>query len=139
MRARSGGSRRRALATALMLLLAGALAGIAIDRLILMPRPAAAAPLTAEGMADQLGLGPADQARIRALLDSMHTEILEAASRFGPAGMLATASSAHERIEAALPPELLPRFRAWMEEHHRQLMDRVEAEGTHGRNGEPAH
>jgi hypothetical protein len=134
----SGSSRRRAQVTALALLLAGALSGIAVDRLLLLPRPAAAAPLTAEGMAQQLGLGPADEARMRTLLDSMHAEVVEAASRAGPAGMFEAVRSAHARIEAALAPELLPRFHAWMEEHHRELMDRVDADGMHDRHGEPA-
>jgi hypothetical protein len=134
----SGSSRRRAQATALLLLLAGSLAGIAIDRLLLLPRPAAAAPLTAEGMADELDLGPAEAAHLRALLDSMHMEVLEAASQAGPAGMLASARSAHARIEAALPPEMLPKFRVWVEQHHRHLMERVDASGGHRHNGEPA-
>jgi hypothetical protein len=138
MSVRSGSARRGAQATAFVLVLAGALSGIAIDRLLLVPRPAAAAPLTARGMADQLGLGPAEEARIRSLLDSMHTEVLESAARSGPDGMLASVRDAHARLEAALPPELLPRFRVWMEDHHRQLIDRLDAEGMHGRNGEPA-
>lgn len=136
MRPKPTGVHGRAGVTVGFLVLAGMLTGIAVDRLFLLPERAAAAPLTAEGMADQLGLTPGDEARVRSLLDSLHAEVMGSGS-LDPAAMVASAERAHERLEAALPPELLPRFRLWMQEHHRQLVERVEAGATDRRPADP--
>jgi hypothetical protein len=125
------GTRRKAIATAALLLLAGGAAGVLIDRLWLLPREAVAMPLTAHAMAARLDLSAADQARVRALLDSMHADMTAAAQQ-GSDSLLTTARNAHRRIEAALPPDARAEFRAWMHEHHRQLLARIGSGRMHG-------
>ena len=117
----NGGARWRAFAAAALLLLAGAAAGVLVDRLLLMPREAEAMPLTTRAMAARLDLDPAAEARMRALLDSMHAEVT-AAAQHGPDSLAAAARRVHLRVEAALPPDARPAFRVWMHEQHRQLM-----------------
>jgi hypothetical protein len=122
------GSRRaarlRAAGAAAFLLIAGAIMGIALDRLWLSPYGAQATPLTAAAMSDRLGLAPADQARIAALLDTLHGEI-SGAMVHGPDSVRAATAAAHRRIEASLPPEARPEFRAWMLGHQQHMMQRL--------------
>jgi hypothetical protein len=111
----------RAAATAALLLVSGGVMGVLVDRLWLSPPEAHATPLTAEAMAARLGLSPAEEARLRALLDSLHTEILHHV----PDSLGAAVRNAQLRIEAALPPNARSEFRAWMQEHHEQLRSRM--------------
>jgi hypothetical protein len=125
-------------AAALLLAFAGAAMGIAVDRAWLRPAEAVAVPLTVEGMVEHLGLSPADETRVRALLDSMHVEVLSAADQ-GPDALAAAARTAHQRLEAALPEDARAGFRSWVEDHHRQLLERMrggDMDGaTHGPGG----
>jgi hypothetical protein len=116
-------SRGKAAAAAALLLLAGGLSGVLVDRLWLLPE-AEAMPLTTQAMASRLNLNPSEEARIRALLDSMHAEVT-AAAQHGPDSLRMAARSAHRRLEAALPPEARPEFRIWMQDQHRQMMGRM--------------
>ncbi|HUF51004.1 MAG TPA: hypothetical protein VMN60_09240 [Longimicrobiales bacterium] len=117
---------RRASAAAALLLLAGGLLGIVVDRLWLMPRQTGAMPLTAQAMVARLDLDATQEVRIRALLDSIHAEILAAAAH-GPDSLRAATHGVQHRLEAALPPERRTEFRDWMHEHHRQLIQRMGA------------
>jgi hypothetical protein len=123
------GARWRAAATAALLLVTGGVMGILVDRLWLSPPEAHATPLTAEAMAARLGLSSAEEARLRALLDSLHTEILHHA----PDSLGSAVRNAQLRIEAALPPDARSEFRAWVREHHEQLRGRMHSGRTdHG-------
>jgi hypothetical protein len=122
-------ARGKAGMTAVLLLLAGMLGGIAVDRLWLMPAVASPVPaLTPDAMLAHLDLDPAAAARIRALLDSMHGDITAAAEQ-GADSLRGAARHAHARLEAALPPHARDEFRAWMNAHHRQMMERAEHAG----------
>jgi hypothetical protein len=134
MRPAMNSARGKAAAVAVLLLLAGGAAGVIVDRVWLLPRAAGTFPLTAHAMAARLELGPVEEARIRTLLDSIHTDVTAAADH-GPDSLRHTAQNAHLRIEAALPPEARPAFRSWMHDHHRQLMERLDGVRGHG----PAH
>jgi hypothetical protein len=129
------GARRQAGIAAVLLLLAGVALGVLLDRAVLLPRQLVARPLTAEALAADLGLAAAEEARIRVLLDSMHADVMAAAAG-GPEALAAAARSAHERIEAALPPHARVGFREWVQLHHRQMMERGV---PHGGAGPPAH
>ena len=128
------GPRRKAGATAMLLVVAGAALGVLIDRLWLMAPGAAAMPLTPEALVADLDLGPEDEARVRMLLDSVHAEVLSASSG-GPGALATVARSAHQRLEEALPPEARPAFRRWVEDHHAQMTERMHGGTAHG----PAH
>lgn len=119
----SAPDRRKAGITAALLVLAGIAFGIVLDRTWLMPS-GSAMPLTADALAAELELGPTQETRLRALLDSMHVEVLTAAEQ-GPAALAAAAARAHQRLEASLPPEARPGLRAWLDAHHRQMIDRM--------------
>jgi hypothetical protein len=114
-----------------LLLLTGAALGVLVDRLWLQVPVADAMPLTADALAEYLGLGPTEEAHVRSLLDSMHAEVT-AATAAGPEALAAAARNAHQRIEAALPPDARPEFRTWVEGHHRQMMERMQGGGGHG-------
>jgi hypothetical protein len=126
-----GGARRRSAGAAALLLLAGALLGVLVDRFWLLPRGVEAMSLTATAMAARLDLGPSDEARIRALLDSIHADMSAAAPQ-GPDSLRSMARSAHMRLEAALPPRARPGFRAWIHDHHNQMMQRMGGDRMHG-------
>src|SRR5262245_46807640 len=123
------GARWRGAATAVLLLVTGALMGILVDRYWLAPPPMHAAPLTAEAMAARLRLSPAETERVRRLLDSLHTEILGVVPQ-GPDSLAKAARDAQKRIEAVLPPDARAEFRAWMQQHHDQLMSRMHGDHT---------
>jgi hypothetical protein len=125
------GARRKAAAAAAFLLLAGGLLGVLVDRLWLFPRGVEAMPLTAQALAARLDLGPSEEAQIRALLDSIHAEVMAAAQQ-GADSLRTTARSAHLRLEAVLPPDTRPEFRAWMQDHHRWMMERISDARLHG-------
>jgi len=118
------GARGKAGVAALLLLLTGFALGLVVDRVWLLVPEATAMPLTAEALVSHLDLLPSDEARVRALLDSMHADVTAAAAQ-GPDALAMAAQSAHQRIEAALPPDARPGFRAWVEGHHRQMMERM--------------
>jgi len=125
--------RLRAAGTAIALVLFGALLGITVDRLLHEPVPVARAPLTADAMAARLGLAAEDEARLRALVDTLNSEVLAAMAE-GPEALLAATHAAHLRIEASLPEEARTAFHSWMREQHRQIMHHME--GMHpGRRG----
>lgn len=130
------GTRRTAAAAAvLLLLLAGGLLGVVVDRVWLLPaghRGAEAMPLTVDALVARLDLSPSEEARMRALLDSMHTE-LAAAARHGSDSLHSAGRNAHQRLEAALPAPARAEFRAWIEEHHRQMLERMGGVPMHGR------
>lgn len=126
----NGSARRKAGMIAALLLLAGGLAGVLVDRLWLLPRGHDSMPLTAQALAARLDLDTSEEARIRALLDSMHTDVT-AAARHGPDSLAATARTAHMRLEAAIPPHSRAEFRAWLVDHHRQMMERMDDARPH--------
>jgi hypothetical protein len=112
---------RRAMGTAALLFVSGAVMGILVDRHWLAPPDAEATPLTADAMVARLGLSPAEETRVRGLLDSLHAEILQKS----PDSLPAAVAEAQRRIEAALPADVRPGFRAWMEEHHQRFRHRM--------------
>jgi hypothetical protein len=118
------GASWRAAGTAALLLVAGGVMGVVVDRLWLSPHETHATPLTAEAMAARLSLSSAEEARVRALLDSLHAEI-RAVVQQGPDSLRTAVRNAQLRIEAALPADARSEFRAWMQEHHAQMMDRM--------------
>jgi hypothetical protein len=120
----------------LLLVLAGAAMGVLVDRAWLRPGPASAAPLTVEEMVEHLALAPADETRVRVLLDSVHADVLLAAEQ-GAAALAEAARDAHARLEAALPQDARAGFREWIEGHHRQLMERMQAGGMNGATRAP--
>jgi hypothetical protein len=107
--------------TAALLFVSGGVMGIVVDRLWLAPPNAGAAPLTADAMVARLGLSPAEETRVRGLLDSLHAEILQKS----PDSLPAAVTEAQRRIEAALPADARPGFRAWMQEHHQRFRHRM--------------
>ena len=118
-------ARRRAAGAAIFLLLTGAVLGVTADRLWFSPGVAEAIPsLTAQGMADRLGLSAQDEARLNALLDTLHQEVLASVAE-GPESLRAATDAAHRRIEASLPPEARSGFHGWMREHHEQMMHQM--------------
>ena len=114
------GARWRGRATAALLLLAGGVLGILVDRLWLSPPEAQATPLTAHGLAARLNLPAAEEARLRVLLDSLHVGIV-AAVQHGPDSLRAAVGSAQRQIEEALPAGSRAEFRAWIREQHAQI------------------
>ena len=131
MTPRKDGGRWKAATAAALLLVAGGLSGVLVDRLWLLPRDVEAMPLTAHAMAERLDLDPSEEVRVRALLDSMHAEITTAAQH-GPDSLRAMARSGHLRLEAALPPRARPEFRAWIRDHHHHMMERMDSGKMHG-------
>lgn len=121
---RSNGTRWRAAGAAALFLLAGIALGVVADRLLLLPRAAEAQPLTAEAMVSHLELDATQETHLRALLDSLHAEMMAVVERH-PDSLPAAARRAHLRIESALPPEARDEFRAWMQGHHHQMMGRI--------------
>jgi hypothetical protein len=114
----------RAAGTAALLLVTGGVMGVLVDRLWLSPPETHTTPLTAEAMAARLGLSSVEEARLRALLDSLRTEIHVVVQR-APDSLGVAVRNAQLRIEAALPPAARPEFRAWMREHHAQMRSRM--------------
>lgn len=124
----------RAAAAAGLLVLAGALLGVAVDRTWIRPPAGTASPgLSVEGMARSLDLDPDTRRRVASLVDSMDAAILRAA-RSSPDSLRMRAREARQRIEAVLPPDRVPEFRRWMREHHRSMMRQM-----HGEVGRPGH
>ncbi|MBI4539879.1 MAG: hypothetical protein HY704_10270 [Gemmatimonadetes bacterium] len=117
------GARWRAAGTAILLLVAGGVMGVLVDRLWVSPPESQAAPLTVEAMATRLGLSSSEAAHVQMLLDSLHAEI-HAAVEQGPDSLRTAVRNAQRRIEAALPPEARPEFRAWMHEQYEHMMGR---------------
>ena len=124
MTKRTGDARWQAAGAAALLLLSGGAMGVLVDRLWLSPPAVHATPLTAEAMAARLDLSIAEEARVRTLLDSLHTEIVAVVEQ-GPDALRSAARDAHHRIEAALPPGARAEFRVWMQEQHQQLLGRM--------------
>lgn len=130
-------SRWRAAAAAALLLLTGAALGVTVDRLwIAGSSSARAAPLTVDALVRSLELAPADQGRVRGVLDSLREEVAGAA-RAGPDSLRAVARAARIRLHRALPPEHRPAFRRWMMRHHRQMMERMHPDGRPGMRMSP--
>ncbi len=114
------GARWRAAGTAALLLVTGGVMGVLVDRLWLAPPEFKATPLTTEAMAAHLRLSSVEEAHLRALLDSLHPEIL-AAARHGPDSLRAATRNAQSRIEAVLPAHTRSEFRTWIREHHEHM------------------
>ncbi|MEX2472613.1 MAG: hypothetical protein WEA34_10555 [Gemmatimonadota bacterium] len=119
----------RAAGAGALLLVAGIAMGIVVDRTLLTPAPAQASALTVESLAEHIDLSAEEAARLRILLDSLHTGVMAAAAE-GPEAMRAATQAAHRRIEATLDPGMRPEFRAWMQEHRRHMMRRMHREMT---------
>ena len=131
------GLRWKAALTAAFLLVLGIVLGIAIDRLWLTSGHVDRPPLTAEAMAEELELTASEEARVREVLDSLETEISEAAG-MGPDSLHSAARRARQRLERALPPDTRPEFRQWMERHHRRMMKEMHGRGPgHGDGTRP--
>ena len=122
--------RARAAGTALLLLLAGAVIGIVVDRAWISPSPAEGMALTPDAMSEHLGLTPAEEARLVSLLDSLHVEVMAAAAD-GPEALRAATDAAHRRIAASLRPEARPAFHAWMQERREHMMGRMQPGAMH--------
>lgn len=120
--------RARAAGTAVCLVLIGAVLGIAADRAWISPASTDDMSLTASAMSEHLGLDPTDEARLNALMDSLHSEVVAAATR-GPEALRAATDDAHRQIEAFLPSNTRPAFRAWMQEHREHMMQRMHPSG----------
>lgn len=120
MTPRTTGARWRAAVTAALLVVMGAALGVVADRLWRAPSTLEAAPLTAEAMAARLGLTSAEERHVRALLDSLHGEMLVTVDQ-RPDSLRMAVHAAQLRIEAAMPPEARPKFRAWVREHHERV------------------
>jgi hypothetical protein len=121
------GVQLRAVGTAVMLFVFGAVTGILADRLLLRPVRLEAAPLTMDAMVDRLGLSEVESLRVRALLDSLHTE-LAGVLLDDPESLRGRVGQIQQRIESALPEDARSEFREWMEEHHQSMIGR----GRHG-------
>lgn len=118
------GARWRAAGAAALLLVTGGGVGVVADRVWLSPPEVQATPLTAEAMAKRLALSSGEEEHLRALLDSLHAEILAVVEQ-EPDSLRAAVRNAQHRIEAALPPDVRSDFRAWMREHHDQMIGRM--------------
>lgn len=115
---------KAALASALLFLLGG-VAGVAADRLWLGGVPAAEAqPLTVAGLSAALDLDPAQGARVRSVLDSLQSEVSEAA-RAGVDSLRSVSLHGRRRLENALPPDRRAAFQAWMQRRHAQMMEEM--------------
>jgi hypothetical protein len=66
----------------------------------------------------------------RSASGSFDAEILSAIQG-GPDSLNTAVRNARLRIEAALPPGARSEFRAWMQEHHEQLMHRMHGAQMH--------
>jgi hypothetical protein len=119
--------RTRAAGAASLLLVAGVALGIVVDRLALLPAPADASAVTVESLAERIDLSSEEAARLRALLDSLHADVMAAAGE-GSEALRAATETAHERIEGSLDPEVRQDFRAWLQEHREHMMRRMRAE-----------
>ncbi len=111
----------RAATTAVLLLLTGVALGIVLDRVWLSPSAVEGMSLTASSMAERLSLTPDEEARLTALLDSLHVEVTAAAAD-GPEALRIATDEAHRLIAASLPPESRTAFHQWMQEHHEHMM-----------------
>lgn len=110
------------LVTAIIFVLGG-VAGIAADRVWQgrSPAVAEAATLTPEGMDAALGLDAAQQARVRAVLDSLRADVARAAQA-GPDSLRNVARRGRQRLEDALPADRRVPFQQWMQQHHARMM-----------------
>jgi len=129
-----GTDRERRLAglTAALLVVLGAILGVAVDRTLLRaPAAAAVAPLTFEAMAEDLDLDTLARERVRARLDSLDATVTRAA-QLGADSLRAAARQAHHELEAALPDDRRQEFSAWMDRHRTQMMSRMRGGGMHG-------
>lgn len=117
----------RAAAAAALLLVAGMALGILVDRTLLTPTSADASDLTVESLAEHIDLSAEEAARLRILLDSLHTGVMAAAAE-GPETLRAATEAAHHRIEEALDPAVRPEFRRWLQEHRQHMMRRMHTE-----------
>jgi hypothetical protein len=120
----------RAAGTAALLLVTGGAMGALADRLWLSPPETHGRSLTAEALAARLGLSSVEEARLRALLDSLRGEIHAVVQR-APDSLGTAVRNAQLRIEAALPADARSEFRAWIQEHHEQLRSRMHGGPVH--------
>lgn len=112
------------LASALVFLMGG-VAGVAADRLWLGGVPEAEAqPLTVAGLSAALDLDPAQGARVRSVLDSLQTDVSEAAQA-GVDSLRSISLEGRRRLEDALPPDRRAAFQQWMRQRHAQMMEEM--------------
>lgn len=106
-----------------LIFLFGGVTGVAVDRLWRASQRTELpdAPLTAHGMVEELGLDPAQEARLTALLDTLEPAIARAAVQ-GPDSLQAAARIARQRMEDALPPDVRGNFRRWMTDRRDEMM-----------------
>lgn len=118
--------RWKAALAAAVLFLAGAVAGVAGDRVWLgrWPSSAEAAPLTPDAMSRALDLDPGQRARVRSVLDSIRIEMSQALEN-GPDSLRTVAQRGQERLQQALPPDRREQFRTWIQWHHARMMQRM--------------
>jgi hypothetical protein len=114
-----------------MLFVSGALVGIVSDRVVLRPAPLAATPLTVNAMVDHLGLSESESARVRVLLDSLHTELARVLVE-NPDSLRVSVHEIRDRIEAALPESARVEFREWILEHHQSMIGGTQHRALHG-------
>ncbi len=119
----------RAAGAAALLIVAGMALGILVDRTLLAPTSVDASDLTVESLAEHIDLSAEEAARLRILLDSLHTGVMAAAAE-GPEALRAATEAAHRRIEESLDPDVRPEFRRWLQEHRQHMMRRMHAEMT---------
>jgi hypothetical protein len=82
-------------------------------------------------MVDHLGLSEGESARVRVLLDSLHTELARVLIE-NPDSLRISVHEIRARIEAALPESARPQFREWILEHHRSMMGGGQHGALHG-------
>lgn len=128
------GSRTRVTLLLLFIFAAGAAAGVAADRLSLVPGTARAEETktpseerkdrgrretTIERFADELGLTGPQRARIEAILEGFRDDVKELRKEFHPRWH-ALLDTARTRIEAVLTPEQVTQYRALLEQERKK-------------------
>jgi hypothetical protein len=119
----------RALLAAASVFLIGAVAGVTLDRLILIPHNVHAASASAPGamgrshdqvlaeLDEELGLTPEQAASVRAIFAKHQAGIDRAWSQVHE-DLLRTIGAATTEVEGVLNDEQIGRLHAWLTEHH---------------------
>lgn len=141
------GSRTRVALLLLLTFAAGAAAGVAADRLSLLPGTARAeeaetaggkekerSRTTIERFADELGLTADQRGRIEEVLAGFRGEVKALRKEFHPR-WAALVDSAQARIEAVLTPEQVEQYRALLERERRERRRDAGGHGSGKRDG----
>lgn len=119
----------RALLAAASVFLIGAVAGVTLDRLILIPHNVHAASAPAHGamvrshdqvlteLDEELGLTPGQAESVRAIFAEHQAEIDRAWNQVHE-DLLRTIGAATTEVEGVLDDEQIRRLHAWLTEHH---------------------